>query len=102
MFGRLETMDTSPETIKKASFGICDFTRTSPRLADLSPDTKVLNIEITFEEALKLNLAIDDCVHRLNSYNRGRITGKRTCSNLAIHLSRGVITVLEGKLAAKQ
>lgn len=58
-------MRTSPPI--KESFGICDFERTSPPLTALSSDTKVLNIQISFEEALKLSLAIDECVRKLNS-----------------------------------
>lgn len=84
--------------IKKFSFGICNFGRTSPNLNALSPDTQVLNIEIAFEEALKLNLAIDECVRKLNSYKRSTSAGKRSGLNLAIHLSRGVITINEAKL----
>jgi hypothetical protein len=91
---------TSP-AIKKFSFGISSFARTSPSLDALSPDTKVLNLEISFEEALKLNLAIDECVRRLNSYKRSTSAGKRSGLNLAIHLSRGVITINEAKLPAK-
>ena len=90
-------METSPPT-KKFSFGICNFGRTSPPLTNLSPDTQVFNIEIAFEEALKLNLAIDECVRKLNSYKRSTTAGKRSGLNLAIHLSRGVITVNEANL----
>jgi hypothetical protein len=90
-------MGTSPPT-KKFSFGICNFGRTSPRLDALSPNTQVLNIEIAFEEALKLNLAIDECVRKLNSYKRSTTAGKGSGLNLAIHLSRGVITINEATL----
>ena len=64
----------------------------------LSPDTQVLNIGIAFEEALKLNLAIDECVRKLNSSKRSTTAGKRSGLNLAIYLSRGVITINEAKL----
>lgn len=89
-------METSPP-IKKFSFGICNFGRTQPNLNTLSPDTQILNIEIAFEEALKLNLAIDECVRKLNSYKRSTTAGKRSGLNLAIHLSQGVITINEAK-----
>ena len=40
---------------------------------------KSVNINLTFEEALKLNLALDSCVHSINRYHRGtkKGTGKR-------------------------
>jgi hypothetical protein len=63
------------------------------------PILKFSNIEIAFEEALKLNLAIDECVRKLNSYKRSTTAGKRSSLNLAIHLSQGVITINEAKLA---
>jgi hypothetical protein len=92
-----EGMETSPP-IKKFSFGICNFGRTLPNLNTLSPNTQILNIEIAFEEPLKLNLAIDECVRKLNSYKWSTTAGKRSGLNLAIHLSTGVITVNEAKL----
>lgn len=87
--------------IKTFSFGGCDFGRTSPSVEALSPNTPVLNVEITFEEALKLHLAIGECVRKLNSYKRSTSAGKRTALNLAIHLSKGRVTINEGKLPAK-
>ena len=90
-------MGTSPP-LKKFAFGICKFGRTLPNVDTLSPDTQILNIEIAFEEALKLNLAIDECVRKLNSYKRSTTAGKRSGLNLAIHLSGGVITINEAKL----
>jgi hypothetical protein len=58
--------------IKTFSFGGCDFGRTSPSVGDLSPNTHVPNIEIGFEEALKLHLAIGECIRKLT-----RTTGAR-------------------------
>lgn len=43
---------------KTSTFGTCGFQRTSPPVQDLSGQTDVLNIHISFEEALKLNLAL--------------------------------------------
>src|SRR5271157_2232924 len=93
--------EQSSPAIKTFSFGGCDFGRTSPSIEALSPNTQVLNVEISFEEALKLHLAIGECVRKLNSYKRSTSVGKRTALNLAIHLSKGRVTVNEGKLPAK-
>ncbi len=91
---------TSPK-LKSFSFGSCDFTRTSPGLDTLSPNTQMLNIEVSFEDALKLHLAIGECVRKLNSYNRSTRAGKRTALNIAVHLSKGRLTVNETKSLAK-
>ena len=86
--------------IKTFSFGGCDFNRTSPKLEALSPATQVLNIEVDFEEALKLHLAIGECVRKLNTYKRSTKAGKRTALNLAIHLSKGRVTINESRTQA--
>jgi hypothetical protein len=87
-------------TLKSFSFGGCDFRRTSPTLNALSPDTKVLNIEISFEEALKIHLAIGECIRKLNSYKRSTRAGKRSALNIAVHLSKNRVTINEGKSQA--
>jgi hypothetical protein len=87
--------------VKTFSFGGCDFGCTSPHIAALSPNTQVLNIEIGFEEALKLHLAIGECIRKLNSYKRSTSAGKRTALNIAIHLSKGRVTINEGKMPAR-
>jgi hypothetical protein len=80
---------------KESSFGGCAYERTSPKHEVLSPETRVLNLVISFEEALKLNVAIDECVRRLNSYNRSTTAGKRAAMNLTIHLHADRIAVNE-------
>ena len=91
-------IETVSPTLKKFSFGGCDIGQTSPDLGALTSDTQVLNIRVGFEEALKLHLAIGECIRKLNSYKRSTNAGKRTALNLAIHLSKGRLTVNEAKL----
>ena len=88
--------DNLPEP--KKTFGGCDIANVSPELAALTPDTKILNVRISFEEALKLHLSIGECISKLNSYNRGTKAGRRTSLNLAIHLPKLRLTVLQDKL----
>ncbi len=83
---------------KMFSFGACSYTKTSPTRNTLSPSTKIFNLVIPFEEALKLNLAIDECVRKLNSYKRSTTAGRRSALNLAIHLNADRITVNEDKV----
>ena len=85
-------------TMKTFSFGGGSFCNTSPKRVALTAETKILNVMMTFEEALKLNLAIDECIHKLNSYKRSTKSGKSARLNLAIHLEAGRVTVNEERL----
>jgi hypothetical protein len=84
--------------IKTFSFGGCTFDSTSPELSALSPKTPMLNVSVSFEEALKLSVAIQECVRKLNTYNRSTADGRRTGLNIAVHLQKSRITVNETKL----
>ena len=90
--------ESTGPTLKKFSFGGCDFSRTSPRREALSANTAVLNVILSFEDALKLNLAIDECVRKLNSYKRSTTQGRRTALNVTIHLDKNRVTVNEARL----
>ena len=68
-------IETTSPSLKKFSFGGCDIGQTSPDLGALKSDTQVLNIRIGFEEALKLHLAIGECIRKLNSYQRREANG---------------------------
>lgn len=83
---------------KKFTFGTCDYAFTYPNQTTLSPKTKVLNIFIPFDEALKLNLGIDECIRKLNKYKRSTKEGKRAAVNLCLHLDIKRIAINEGKL----
>jgi len=86
-------MATNPP-IKK-TFGGCVFSGTSPGLSGLSSKTPMLNVWMSFEEALKFSLAIQECVRKLNTYKRSTRDGKRTGLNIAVHLQKRRITVNE-------
>jgi hypothetical protein len=58
--------------------------REFPNGINLSPDTRVLNVTVGFEDALKLNLAIDECVRQLNRYNRALHSGRQMGVSLII------------------
>lgn len=83
---------------RKSSFGTCAFQRTSPPRNTLSPATPVLNVTVSFEEALKLSLAIDECVRELNKLKRSTKKAKITGVNLAVMLDMRRITVTKGRL----
>lgn len=81
---------------KTGSFGACGFRKMSP--GEVSSGTKAINFVMPFEEALKLNVAIDECVRKLNSYNRAKASGKNAGLMIVIHLPTKRIRILEGKL----
>jgi hypothetical protein len=84
---------------KPGVFGGCNINRTSPKPPAIN--TKVLNVTIIFEEALKLHLAIGECIRKLNTYNRSTTAGKSAALNLAVRLSKGRVTVNEGRIPSK-
>ena len=83
-------------TLKTFSFGACEIAKYSPPKDKLTPNTKIFNINVSFENALKLNLALDECIRKLNKYNRSTKQGKRSAVNFSIHLSQDRITIVEG------
>jgi hypothetical protein len=79
-----------------SSFGGCSFSKASPAHGKLAPSTQVVNLVIPFEEALKLSLAIDEGVRRLNASER---RGRRVALNLTLHFHTERITVSETRAA---
>lgn len=79
----------------KKTFGGCTFQGTSPTIATLSPRTQKLSVWMSFEEALKFNLAVQECVSKLNSYHRGTRAGRRMGLNVTVHLQAGRMTINE-------
>lgn len=83
---------------KTFTTGTCYYERTSPKRAALGPSTKILNVQLSLEQALKLNLAIDECVRKINRYKESTDAGRRAVVNVAVHLELERISVNEGKL----
>jgi len=84
--------------LKKDSFGACGFERVSP--SELAASTPALNVVMSFEDALKLNLAIDECVRKLGRYNRATAAGKNAALMMVIHLDTKRVRIQEGKLGS--
>ncbi len=82
--------------LKRDSFGACSFERLSP--SELATSTPALNVVMSFEEALKLNLAIHECVRKLGRYNRARAEGKKAALMMVIHLDTRRVRIQEGRL----
>jgi hypothetical protein len=89
----LTKMKRNPKR-KKVSFGSGVVSKISPT----KDYPNVINIILTFEEGLKLGLAIDECLRQINSYNRAFKAGKLRGLNLAFKAALGRIDVMEAKL----
>jgi hypothetical protein len=73
----------------------------NPAREDLSPNTPKLNLFISFEEALKLNLALQERLRAINKLKQSTTEGKRAAVNLVVDLKVNNIAVMPGKLAKK-
>jgi len=83
---------------KKFSRGGCNIEKLSPAKEDITAQTKSLNIYISFEEALKLSLALQDRLLELNRYDRRIKENVRTCVNLTLHFDNERLVVNKGSL----
>jgi hypothetical protein len=82
---------------KKFIFGGAQYSRQSPPRENVSADTRILNIELTLEQALKLTLAIEEGCRKVNRYNMSTTAGKRARVGLAVHFESQRIVAYEGK-----
>lgn len=73
--------------------GGCRFIRTKPDIGEQG--IKSVNIEIDFDEALRLAAAIQSAVLRLNRYNRSSSKGKLMGLCLSLKSSSRAISVIE-------
>jgi len=83
---------------KKFSRGGCTVAKLSPAKEDITIQTKSLNIYVSFEEALKLNLALQDRLLELNRYDRRTKENVRTCVDLTLHFGNNRLVVNKGNL----
>src|SRR5215813_13154715 len=83
---------------KKFSYGTCYYERLSPPREKVTKETPILNIQLDLEQALRLGLALDECIRKVNRYKESTTDGKRAIVNLTIHLWSDRISVMEGRL----
>lgn len=89
-----------PSQIKtKKTFGTVRVDHFSPSLDEGKPVPKAINIILSFEEALKLQIGLQSILVKLNSYNRNTKAGKATAVNLCVFREGGRITINEDTLA---
>ena len=84
---------------QKQSYGGCTVNHFSPAVADTWP--KAINIVMSFEEALKLQLALQDRLLTINRLNRSTKEGKAAAVNLCVYPRANRVTVNADKLRSK-
>jgi hypothetical protein len=88
-----------PNEIKtKQTFGSAEIVVTRPTISE----PKVLNIIVSFEDALKLHLSLGQALAKLNSYNRATTGGKRSAINVCLHTQMKRITINEAQLPSSK
>jgi hypothetical protein len=76
--------------------GLARYVRTQPDMA--SQGVKSINIELSFEEAMKLGLAIQAGLMQLNRYNRSTTAGREMGLLLSVKTETNSITVIEKRV----
>jgi len=97
----------APTSAKKKAedyHGGARYTRSLPDIAvpqTVSHGVKSVNLEFTFEEALKLSLALSSCILELNRYHRGTTEGRDMGMLLSIKTDNSSISVIRKKIRTK-
>ncbi|HEX9659276.1 MAG TPA: hypothetical protein VGA18_03210 [Rhodothermales bacterium] len=91
-------MATTERRDKTFTFGGCTISKTSPAREKLTGQTKALNLVVSFEEALKLSLALEEAVRDINKLNRATKAGKAAAVNLTVYLDKDRLVVNRAKL----
>ncbi len=76
--------------------GMAKYVRTQPDVA--AQGVRSINVELTFEEALKLSLAIQSSLMQLNRYNRTTTAGREMGLLLSLKTETSSVTVIEKRV----
>lgn len=60
-----------------------------------------INVNISFEEAMRLHLRLSQILGKLNGYNRATTSGRRSGVNLCVFTGKQRITINEGSVRDK-
>lgn len=89
----------SKEIPQKKSFGSVTIDSFSPAITNDGPDS--ININISFEEALKLHLGLGQALAQLNKYNRATKAGRQSGVNLCVFTRKLRATINESRAIGK-
>ena len=80
--------------------GLAGYVRTQLDIA--GQGVKSVNIELTFEEALRLSWAMQSCVRQLNRYQPSTIEGREMGMLLSIKTGSNTITVIDKRVKSAE
>ena len=80
--------------------GVAKYIRTQPDVR--ARGVKSINVEMNFDEVIKLSLAIQSCLMQLNRYNRSTTAGRQIGLLLSIKTGSGSITVIEKRIRREE
>ena len=80
------------------SYGTCSVDRFSPQREDITSATPMVNVILSFEEGLKLNLFLQNRLIDISKFKKNNKEGRREAINLTIHLEANQVLVNPGKL----
>jgi hypothetical protein len=92
-----------PSNVKKKGpgyYGTARFARSMPDLRERN--LKSLNLELTFDEALRLFLAVSSCMQDLNCYDRSTKKGRDLGLLLSVKSETSTIAVIGTRVKAEQ
>jgi DNA/RNA endonuclease G (NUC1) len=80
----------------KGAFATCAYSHTAPSRQDLTADTRILNVVVGYDEALKLQMGLQSALLQMSRYNFSTKRGKRAAILLAVHLDQNRLSLHEG------
>jgi hypothetical protein len=80
--------------------GLAEYVRTRPDVA--AQGVKSINIEMSFEEAVRLSLAVQSRVMQLNRYKRSAKEGREMGMCLSVKTETNTITVIEKRVRPEE
>jgi DNA/RNA endonuclease G (NUC1) len=84
-----------PDIPTKDSFATCAYSHTSPEREELSSKTRILNVVVSYEEALKLQMGLQAALLQMSRYKFSTKQGKRAAITIAVHLDQERISLHE-------
>ena len=95
-----ETKDKKEARKKEFSYG-CAHTVNEPPKGIQEAGIKSVNLILSFEEVLKMNVALQAAVLDLNSYDRGSVAGKNKAVNICYYPESNYITINRADIPKK-
>src|SRR5437764_207058 len=80
--------------------GLANYVRTQPDVA--AQGVQSINVEMSFEEAVRFSLAVQSCVMQLNRYKRSTVAGREMGLLLSLKTDSNTITVIEKRVRPKE